>query len=249
MARGTDSGGVFASAHLDLAKGDEPRGVLGELRAGRAGVGVLHAPSRVHLGGRCGTLGRTRARRPCSRGREVEPPSRRARGDARRSRNAPKVARAGMAPAPTGSDPSLRRAGRERRTCFDLPSAAKNFHLSTGVTTRKKKCDIFQRPEIKLAAIRDMRRPAHRNFVFVANRARLMNVGRHVPDSLVLAPAYPRTHHCSNGAPGAAGSAFAAFSSSAISPSFSLHPRHPTTLSACRASFAPGMGTAPLLAQ
>ena len=173
MARGTDSGGVIASAHLDFSEGDEPRGVPGELRAGRAGVGVLHAPSRVHLGGRCGTLGRTRARRPWSRGREVEPPSRRARGDARRSTNAPKVARAGMTPVSTGSDPlpSPRRAGR--RTCFET-LAAKNFHMSTGVTRKKKAlCDIFQRPEIKLAAMRDVRRPTHRNHtVVVANRAR-----------------------------------------------------------------------------
>ena len=136
MARGTDTAGVFAGAHLDLAKGDEPGGVPGELRAGRAGVGVLHAPSRVHLGGRCGTLGRTRARRPCSRGREVEPPSRRARGDARRSRNAPKVARAGMA---TGSDrlPSPRRGG-ERVLRLALPkNYPRTLMRSTGVRERK----------------------------------------------------------------------------------------------------------------
>jgi len=69
-----------------------------------------------------------------------------------------------------------------------------------------------------------------------------------LPPSLSLS-SLSLPYHFSNGAPGLAGTVFAIFSSSATSPSSSLHPRHPATLSACWAFRAPGMGTAPLLAQ
>ena len=69
-----------------------------------------------------------------------------------------------------------------------------------------------------------------------------------LPPSLSLS-SLSLPYHFSNGAPGLAGTVFAIFSSSATSPSSSLHPRHPATLSACRAFRAPGMGTAPFVAQ
>ena len=69
-----------------------------------------------------------------------------------------------------------------------------------------------------------------------------------LPPSLPLS-SLSLPYHFSNGAPGLAGTVFAIFSSSATSPSSSLHPRHPATLSACAAFRAPGMGTAPFVAQ
>ena len=69
------------------------------------------------------------------------------------------------------------------------------------------------------------------------------------PGRVAIGRATSTGHHFSNGAPGVDGSAAAAASNSATSASSSLHPRQPTTASACRASFAPGMGTVPLVMQ